>query len=114
MNRPLAVTVISWIYIVMGIVGLIYHAREFRPPFSKSEFVFTELLRCLAIIAGLFMLRAKNPARWLAVIWVGLHVGISFYHEWQQVMMHAIFFVIITYLLTRPEANAYFRSRETA
>jgi hypothetical protein len=110
MKRPLAVTIISWIYIVMGTVGFIYHFRELRIDGLHLEAVLVEGLRILAVVAGYFMLMGKNFARWIAILWIGLHVGISFYHDWQQVMMHAIFFVIITYFLTRPAANAFFKS----
>ncbi len=114
MKRPLAVTIISWVYIVMGVVGFIYPFRELRTDDLHSGAVWIEGLRILAVVAGCFMLAKKDFARWLAILWIGLHVGISFYNEWTQVMMHAIFFVLIAYFLTRPVANVYFRSREAS
>ncbi len=110
MKRPLSVTILSWIYIVMGIVGFIYHLKELslQHPF-QSDTLWVEGLRILAIVAGVFMLKAANWARWLAIVWIAFHVVISFMNSWQQAAMHAIFLAFIAFLLTRPAANAYFR-----
>ena len=111
MNKcPLAVTILSWLLIVVGLVGLVYHAREIdlRQPF-QNDTLWVEVVRVLAIVSGIFMLRGQNWARWLAMVWIGFHVAISFLHSWQQVAMHAIVFAVFAFLLFRPAANGYFR-----
>ena len=109
--RPVAVTVLAAIYILMGTVGFLYHFRDFGAAgMTTREVVLVEGLRILAIVAGGFMLLGRNWARWLAIVWITLHVAVSFYNGWQQAAMHAIFLAIISILLTRPSANAFFRS----
>ena len=112
-KRPLTVTIIGWIFIATGAIGLAYHLTEIKPdqPF-QSENVWILLLRVVAIVSGVFMLRGSNWARWLALAWIAFHVFLSFLHSWQQVLVHCLFFVVIGYVLFRPEARAYFRHRE--
>ena len=69
-KRPLAVTIISWLFVAAGVVGLTYHLSEFKAlhPFP-SDVVWVLLLRLMAIVCGTFMLRGHNWARWLSVAW---------------------------------------------
>jgi hypothetical protein len=109
-QRPVTVTVLGWIYIVMGTVGVVYHARELGLHGSfHSDVLLIEALRVMAIVAGIFLLKGQNWARWLAIAWIALHVVASFYNSWQQALIHAIFLAIILFLLTRPVADAFFR-----
>jgi hypothetical protein len=110
-RRPLSVTIVALLLIVAGAVGLVYHARELdlRQPL-QNDTLWVELVRALAIVSGVFMLRGHNWARWLAIVWIGFHVAISFFHSWQQVVMHAIVFAVFSLSLFRPAATAYFRS----
>lgn len=113
-QRPVTVTILSWLLIVMGTVGFVYHLREFEQySLFHSDFLLIEALRILAIVAGFFMLKAQNWARWLTIAWIALHVAVSFYNSWQQVVMHAIFLSIFVFLLTRPAVNAFFRGVES-
>ena len=61
MQRPKSVTVLGILYIAMGVIGLVYHAREFRAwsPFPY-EVLLVRLVRVLAVVAGVFMLRAAD------------------------------------------------------
>jgi uncharacterized membrane protein len=109
-KRPITVTVISWILIAAGTIGLIYHLFGVRltQPF-QYEFVWISAVRLLAVVSGAFMLSGMDWARWLAVAWIGFHFVLSFFHSLQEVVMHGLLFVLITYLLFRPEARTYFR-----
>lgn len=111
-RRPLSVTLVALLLIVAGAVGLVYHAREidFRQPFHDDT-VSVELVRVVAIVAGVFLLMGRNWARWLAVAWIGFHVVISVFHSWQQVAMHAVVFAVFAYVLFRPAASRYFRNK---
>jgi hypothetical protein len=110
-QRPLSVTLVALVLIIAGLVGLIYQAKELdlHQPF-QNDTLWVELVRVLAIVSGIFMLRRSNWARWLAIVWIGFHVAISFLHSWQQVVMHAIVFAVFAFLLFRPAANRYFRA----
>lgn len=110
---PLAVLVISCLLIATGILGIAFHLHDFRKPF-QPETAWITLLRLLAIVSGVFMLMRKDWARWLALIWIGFHVVLAFYHSLQQVAIHVVVFALFAYFLLRPEARAYFRQREEA
>jgi hypothetical protein len=110
-KRPLLVTLLSLLLIVMGTVGLIYHLREFRgfSPFPL-ELVLISLLRILAIVSGAYMLRGANWARWLAVSWIALHVGVSYFNGWGEMAMHAVILVVFVVALFNRRAGEYFRA----
>jgi hypothetical protein len=110
-KRPISVTILSWILIAAGTMGLIYHAREIKTlhPFPYDA-LLVGFVRVLAIVSGAFMLRAHNWARWLAIVWIAFHVVISYFHSWSEVAMHAVILVVFAYLLLRPAANSYFRA----
>jgi hypothetical protein len=113
-QRPMTVTILSWLYIAMGAVGFLYHLRELgQNSLFHSDALLIEAIRILAIVAGFFMLRGQNWARWLAIAWIALHVVVSIFNSWQQVLMHAIFLAIIAFLLIRPAANEFFRGIES-
>jgi hypothetical protein len=113
-QRPIAVTILSWVLVVVGTVGFVYHLREFgQHNLLHSDFLLIEAIRVLAVVAGVFMLRGQDWARWLTIAWIALHVAVSFYNSWQQVAMHAIFLALFVFLLTRPAVNAFFRGVES-
>ena len=74
-KRPLAVTLIAWLYIAAGTIGVAYHLQELRPqhPF-QYDIVWVSLVRLIAIVAGVYMLPGSNWARWLALAWIVFHV----------------------------------------
>ena len=116
MKRPLAVTIISWLFIAAGSVGLVYHAADFKVehPF-RYEVIWVCLVRLFAIICGVFMLRGSNWARWGLLAWMAYHVVLSVFHSASQLIVHGLLFGVIAYFLLRPRTSAYFRgARESA
>jgi hypothetical protein len=109
-KRPLPVTIVAWLYIVVGIGGFISHGIEF---FSARTFhvdgVEAELVELIAIISGVFLLRGRNWARWVALAWMGFHVIISAFSNLREFAVHALFFTVIAWYLFRPQATRYFR-----
>ncbi len=107
--RPLSVTVVSLVYVATGVLGLAFHARDFQ---SQHAFQFDvlgiALVRFLAIVSGVFMMRGHNWARWLAIAWIAAHVILSIFHSWFQVGVHALLCAAIAYVLFRPRAAQYF------
>jgi len=110
MQRPRAVTVASYLFIATGIVGFAYHVTEFqmRAPFA-GDALEVLLLRLLALVAGIFMLRGANWARWIAILWLAYHVVLSAFHSWSETVMHALLLAVIMYVLLRRDAAEYFR-----
>jgi uncharacterized membrane protein HdeD (DUF308 family) len=113
-KRPLSIAVISWIFIAAGVVGLAYHANEFitRRPF-KYELLWVCFVRLLAILAGVFILRGNTWARWLLVLWLAYHVGLSLLHTPFELVVHSLLFVALLYFLFRAPASAYFSRDNT-
>jgi hypothetical protein len=74
-ERPHSVTVLGIHFIAVGVLGLVYHAREFmlRKSFGDDA-VWVLLIRFLAIMGGVFLLRGPNWARWLLVVRLAYHV----------------------------------------
>lgn len=112
-KRPLPVSVISCALIVAGVVGIAYHLPEFKGnPFS-SDAAWGVLIRLLAVVCGVFMLRGSNWARWLAVVWITYHLAISGLHSLPHLLIHALLFVVFAFFLFRPQATDYFRASRT-
>ena len=110
-KRPISVTVIGCIFIAAGVIGFAYHVTEFKiqRPF-EYEIVWVSLLRLLAIVGGVFVLRGSNWARWLVLTWIAYHVILSAFHSPFELVVHGLLFAVIAYVLFRPRAAAYFRS----
>ena len=109
-KRPRSITVISWIFAAAGVVGLAYHATEFKAdhPFD-NDFLWVCFIRLLAILCGIFTLRGRNWARWGLVVWLGYHVVLSVLHTPFELFVHGLLFAAVLYFLFRPRASAYFR-----
>jgi hypothetical protein len=106
-KRPLVVTILGWLFIVTGGVGLLYHLMQ-RP--AEEGIVWVSAVRLLAVVGGVFLLLGKSWARWLLVAWLGFHVAISVLHSWAQVVVHFVLLVVVALLLTRPPAAQYFQA----
>src|SRR3989442_10487081 len=99
-KRPISVTVIGCIFIAVGVIGFSYHVTEFKTqrPFEYG-LVWVSLLRLLAILGGVFVLRGNNWARWLLLIWIAYHVILSAFHSLTELVVHGLLFAIIAYVL---------------
>ena len=108
-KRPLFITLLGLLLIASGTVGLVYHFSELNPHhLLQNDALWVELVRVLAIVAGIFLLRGRNWARWLAMVWIAFHVVISFWHPWSQLAMHVAVFAVFAFFLFRPAATRYF------
>ncbi len=112
--RPLAVTIIGCVYILTGVVTGAFHFMQAwaRRPLS-SDLIWIELTAAAAIIAGAFLLRGHDWARWLALAWMAFHVVLSIFHTIPELAIHSLFFAVLAYFLLRASANCYFRSART-
>jgi hypothetical protein len=113
-KRPLSLVVIGLLYLATGVIGLAHHLNESRPwQLFQSDIVWISLVELIAIVAGVYLLLGSNWARWLALAWIAFHVILSAFHSWFELVVHALLCAAIAYLLFRPSANQYFRSRRT-
>jgi len=114
-KRPLSIIVISWLFIAAGAIGLAYHATEFQaPPPFRYDVLWVCLVRLLAILSGVFMLRGNNWARRLLVAWMVYHVILSALHSVSQLIVHGLLFAVIAHFLFRSSASAFFRGQRSS
>jgi len=107
--RPLPVTVIGCLLVVTGAIGLAYHLTEFQAHPFPTELVWISLVRLIAVVCGVYLLRGSNWARWLALAWIAFHVVVSAFNSWFQTAAHALICAAFAYFLFRPGATRYFR-----
>lgn len=107
MARPLPVTLVACLFLATGIIGFVYHLSEIRGNAGMDSF-WILLTEALAIVSGVYLLRGRNWARWLALLWLAFHVGLSYFHSLQEMAIHALLLSLIAFLLFRPRAAEYF------
>jgi hypothetical protein len=112
-KRPISVTIVAALYLMVGAVGFAVHGREalVRHAFQYDD-AFIELTELIAIVCGVFLLQGRNWARWLALAWIAFHLAFSFFDSPQKAAIHGLFMVLIAYFLFRPDARSYFQRRE--
>jgi uncharacterized membrane protein len=113
-QRPRSITIISWIFIVFGIIALVFgllpHADLSAQRLAElTSHWYVHVSRILMLAGGVFMLYGFNWARWLVVVWIAFHIVIGALHSPFQLLMHVLIFSVILYFLFRPKASAYFR-----
>lgn len=114
-KSPLPVLIVAIAMLIAGVVGFIYHLKDFADPDQKIYVtVLVELLRIVAIVSGVLLLRGDNIGRWLAIAWVLLHVVISAFNSLEQTIMHAVVLVIVCVLLFLPVSANYFKRKATS
>ncbi len=108
-KRPLPVTILSLLIAAAGAVGFVYHLTELKLPHPfQNDAVLVELIRLAAIVCGVYMLRGRNWARWLALFWIGFHVVVSAFRSLPEFAFHGVLFAVFAYFLFRPKATEYF------
>lgn len=106
-KRPIAVTIVACLYLLVGVGGLIGHFHEIVP--INRDGILIAVTEILAIVAGAFMLRGQNWARWLALAWMAFHVVLSAFPPGVPLIMHCVFLVVIGWALLRRNSGEYFR-----
>jgi hypothetical protein len=113
MKRPLLVTLIGYLFIASGTIGIIYHAPGLKEINTRPEVILVLFVRMLAILGGVFTLRGANWARWLLVIWIAYHVILSYFHSPVELITHLIVFAFITIGLFHAKVTWYFEKKES-
>jgi len=65
----------------------------------------------LALLGGIYMLRAASWARWLVLIWMALHVVLSIFHKPFELAIHSLILVLLIGLLLFGSGGRYFSNR---
>jgi hypothetical protein len=118
-NRPLSVTIISCIFIVLGAGALVGSFLPKTPEVQKqlSEYqslhpfgvVLMYVGFLVGMLCGAFMLRGADWARWLFLGWFGYNTIANFFHSPARNLPAVLLMGIAVYFLFRPQATAYFR-----
>jgi len=117
-RRPLSITIIGWLFIVVGITGLVWGllptleaAAAGRPiEFRVAEEGVASLSRILAVVGGVCLFYQFNWARWLLVAWMVFHVWVAAVHSLSEVVLHVVVFTTVIGFLFRPQVSEYFRT----
>ena len=114
-QRPLSITIISWLLIVFGAIALVgglwslLHLNGAQLIADLEKHWMVHLSRIAQIIAGVFMLYGQNWARWLLVVWLAFHIVVGALHSPVHLITHLLLFLVGLFFLFRPAASAYFR-----
>jgi hypothetical protein len=104
---PVSVTILACVYIAVGTIAFVFYFTQLLA--FQPDAIWIELTELVAIVCGAGMLRGYNWARWLAVAWIAAHVIISIFHSLHEFAIHALFCVVIIWLLFRSPAALFFR-----
>src|SRR6202030_4066926 len=99
------VTILGCLFIVTGLVGLVYHLSE--GPLDRW-IVLISIIRIIAVVGGVFLLMGHNWARWLMLAWLVFHVVVSAFHSLSEFLPHVVLLMIIGYVLLGPPTSKYF------
>ncbi|HEY6805695.1 MAG TPA: hypothetical protein VI306_19100 [Pyrinomonadaceae bacterium] len=118
MKRPLTVTIVGVLFIIIGI-GSLFKAvwpllggnagRIAGHEFMDSGIVFVSAV--VALVSGLFVLRGANWARWLCLLWMAFHVVVSIFHNTTELLVHLFWMLVLILLLMFGKAAVYFRTK---
>ena len=114
-NCPPTITMLSFLFIIIGVVSTGVHVWQFkisRPTALEELGIY--VIGALAVLAGIFMMRAKNWARWLALAWVSFHVIIAAFNQPLGLIIHAVFIALLAWFLFRRESQQWFNPKPTA
>lgn len=108
-RRMPSILLVGVVFLVIGVLDV---WRGVAPMLGGATHLATDDMLVLAIgiaalVGGGFVLRGENWARWLLAVWMALHVAISV-AEPRELIPHLVIFGLLTYLLFRPRARAYF------
>jgi|SRR6185369_10117820 uncharacterized membrane protein HdeD (DUF308 family) len=115
--RPLSITIIGWLFILFGCIALIsgvlpmFNATTAQRVADFKTHWMVHISRAAEVVAGLFLIRGHNWARWLLVLWMAFHIVIAALHSVLQVAIHVGIFSVILFFLFRRPASEYFASR---
>jgi len=113
-KRPLLVTIIGLLHIVVGTGGFAFHLNEIGPQHAfQGGNCWIFVIESVAIVGGTLLLRGNNWGRWVALAWITFHVVFSSFFSLGKAAGHAVILVLFAYVLFRPEANTYFRRQRT-
>jgi hypothetical protein len=95
--------VIGWLFVLTGVIGFVYHLGEVDPrnPFSNDA-LWVLVVRVLAVVGGVLLLRGIRAARWILIGWMVYHVILSAMHGVVELVIHIVILAVVAWFLLRP------------
>ena len=107
MKPPIPVTILGFLSIIVGLIGLPYHLSH-RPLDRWVALIF--FIEVIAVVGGVFLLKGRNWARWMMLGWLAFHVVASAFHSPPDCIAHAVLFLVVGYFLLTPPDSKYFQA----
>lgn len=107
---PPTITILSFLFVAVGVISTAVHVWQFnisRPTFLEEAGIYA--VGALAVVAGIYMLRGRNWARWLALGWICFHVIVAAFNQPLGLVIHVIFVALLAWFLFRPESQQWFK-----
>ena len=114
MKRPLAITIIGWLFIIVGVAAMGYHLVQtnWSDPLGDGN-GWVLLVRLLAGVGGWLVLRGVSMGRWLLLVWMAYHVLLSYFHSLTELLLHtAMLFLLVYFFVFYRRSDEYFERRE--
>jgi hypothetical protein len=105
MKRPFTVTFLGYLFILVGIAALLYHLVK---DLLDYWMILIALVEIVAIVAGVFLIKGRNWARWLLLLWIAFHVLASALNSLSASVPHLLLLVAVGYFLFTPPDSKYF------
>ena len=116
MRRPISVTVIGSLFMLVGLIATAFWFRQFlgtAPPSDEKMIWLAVAINLLAGFAGVGLLRGRNWARWMVVAWMASHVVLSLWHSVFEVCAHAVMLALLWFFLFKSRAALFFSDRSS-
>jgi hypothetical protein len=103
--RPRGLTIVGWLFIAVGSIGLLV---DWLPLLTTRA---AQQLADLMVegVAGLALIWSVRLLAVVGGVWMLFHIGVSLLHSVAQLVVHAVVFAAITYVLFRPSSSGYLR-----
>ncbi|HKQ62788.1 MAG TPA: hypothetical protein VJS92_15965 [Candidatus Polarisedimenticolaceae bacterium] len=104
--RPLAVTLAAWLFVVVGGGGIVAGAWRLFASTRSAHEIGDAAWACgsglVALAGGILLLRGLRWGRWLLAAWMAFHIVLSVLHGPAELIVHAVLFALIGFVLFRP------------
>jgi hypothetical protein len=117
---PPTITLLSFLFVAIGVISTAAHIWQFnisKPTFLEEAGIY--VIGALAVVAGIYMLRGRNWARWLALGWICFHVFVAAFNQSIGLaiiglLIHAVFVALLAWFLFRRESQEWFKPKPVA
>ncbi len=124
-KRPISISVIAWVLIVMGGISLITTTAMINNPLARDlmskssiplpvQYAMSYIGLLIMIVSGSAMLKGFNWSQFLYIIWniIAFLIGAIASSMKMAMIPGLVVFLLITFFLFQPKANSFFSPKE--